>query len=91
MFQMIMLLIGMLGVLGVVYIAVSGPSATKAQSRRLESLRERHSKSTEVAAQAQLKRILSHRQTRMDGFAQRFLPNPLCCASASSGPDGPGR
>jgi tight adherence protein B len=76
MFEMIMLLIGMLGVLGVVYIAVSGPSATKAQSRRLESLRERHSKSTEVAAQAQLKRILSHRQTRMDGVAQRFLPNP---------------
>lgn len=71
-----MLIAGMLGVLGLVYVGVSGPSPTKAQSRRLESLRERHSKSTDVAAQAQLKRILASRETRMDGLAQRFLPNP---------------
>ncbi len=71
-----MLIAGMLGVLGLVYVGVSGPSPTKAQSRRLESLRERHSKSTDVAAQAQLKRILASRDTRMDGLAQRFLPNP---------------
>jgi len=76
MFQWIMLVGGMLGMLGLVYLALSGPSATKAQSRRLESLRERHSKSTEVAANAQLKRILANRQTRMDGVAQQFLPNP---------------
>lgn len=76
MFEMIMLIAGMLGVLGVVYVGVSGPSVTKAQSRRLESVRERHSKSTDVAAQAQLKRILASRETRMDGLAQRFLPNP---------------
>jgi tight adherence protein B len=76
MFEMIMLIAGMLGVLGLVYVSVSGPSVTKAQSRRLESLRERHSKSTDVAAQAQLKRILASRETRMDGLAQRFLPNP---------------
>ncbi len=71
-----MLIAGMLGVLGLVYVGMSGPSATKAQSRRLEGLRERHSKSADVAAQAQLKRILANRETRMDGFAQRFLPNP---------------
>ena len=76
MFEMIMLIAGMLGVLGLVYFGVSGPSATKAQSRRIESLRERHSKSMDVAAQAQLKRILANRETRMDGLAQRFLPNP---------------
>jgi tight adherence protein B len=67
---------GMFGALGLVYAAVAGPSASKAQTRRLDSLRERHSKSTEVAAEAQLKRILSSRKTRMDGLAQRFLPNP---------------
>jgi tight adherence protein B len=77
MFQMIMLMAAMLAVLGLVYVAVAGPSASKAQNRRLEGLRERHSKSNEVAAQAQLKRILAHRgATRMDGIAQRFLPNP---------------
>ena len=40
-------------------------------------MRERHSKSNEVAAQAQLKRILQSRtQTKMDGLAQRLIPNP---------------
>ncbi len=61
----------------IMYVAVAGPSASKAQSRRLESVRERHSKSNEVAAQVQLKRILGGRTSnRIDGFAQRFIPNP---------------
>ena len=73
----IMLAVGVLGVLGLGYTAFAGPSAQKAGSRRLESLRERHSKSSEVAAQVQLKRILAQReQTRMEGFASRVLPNP---------------
>jgi tight adherence protein B len=67
---------GLLATLGLAYVAMAGPSASKAQGRRLESLRERHSKSTEIAAQAQLKRILAGRQTRIDGFAKRFIPNP---------------
>jgi tight adherence protein B len=84
MFEMIFLAAGMLGVLGLIYSAMSGPSAGKAQARRLDSLRERHSKSTEVAAQAQLKRILANRNTKMDGFAQRFIPNPALLASRIS-------
>jgi tight adherence protein B len=67
---------GVLGALFVLYSAMAGPSPTKAQARRLESLRERHSKSSEVATQAQMKRILATRETRMDGVAQRFIPNP---------------
>src|SRR4051812_10679957 len=60
-----------------VYMAFAGPSASKATNRRLETVRERHSKSNEVAAQAQLKRILQSRdQTRIDGLAQRLLPKP---------------
>ena len=74
----------MLGALGLIYAALAGPSAGKAQSRRLDSLRERHSKSTEVAAQAQLKRILANRQTKMNGFAERFIPNPALLASRIS-------
>ncbi|HEX2762371.1 MAG TPA: type II secretion system F family protein [Allosphingosinicella sp.] len=73
----LMLGVGVLAVIGMLAYAVSGPSSSKAQSRRLESLKERHSKSNEVAAQAQLKRILASRnQTKMDGLAQRLLPNP---------------
>jgi len=68
--------VGLLGTIGLFFFAFTGPSASKAQTRRLESVRERHSKSTEVAAQAQLKRILANRQTKMDGLAQSLIPNP---------------
>src|SRR4051812_18593662 len=68
---------GLMVTLMLVYFALFGASPSKEQGRRLESLRERHSKSTEVAAQAQLKRILANRtQTRVDSFAQRFIPKP---------------
>jgi tight adherence protein B len=68
---------GVLAVLTLIIFAVSGPSVSKAQNRRLESVRERHRKSMEIAAQAQLKRILQKRnQTKMDGLAQRLIPNP---------------
>ena len=73
----IILAAGLFLTLGLGYFAFSGPSTSKAQLRRLESVRERHSKSTDVAAQAQLKRILQNRgETRMDGLAQRLLPKP---------------
>ena len=73
---------GALAVLGfallaLLYMAFSGPSAGKIGRRRLEQLRERHSTSTEVAAQVQLKRILAYRRdNKMDGFAARFIPKP---------------
>jgi tight adherence protein B len=67
---------GVMGVLLLLFAALGGPNAGKAQNRRLESVRERHSKSTEVAAQAQLKRILANRQTRVDGVLQQMIPNP---------------
>lgn len=76
MFPMVMMAAGLFGTLVLVYVAFAGPSPAKAQVRRLESLRERHSKSSEVVAQAQLKKIMSDRPTKMDGVAQRFLPNP---------------
>ena len=76
MMQLMMLAGGMFGMLGLVYAAIAGPSADKARSRRLDSLRERHSKSNEVAAQAQMKRILATRETKMDSALQRFIPNP---------------
>jgi tight adherence protein B len=75
--SILLVMVGMLATLGMAYVALSGPSASKAQSRRIESVRERHSRSSEIAAQAQLKRILQNRtQTKMDGLAQRLIPNP---------------
>lgn len=72
-----LLLIGVLATLGLIYLAFAGPSAAKAQVRRVEKLRERHSGSTEVKAQAQLKRIMASREaTKIESFAQRFIPKP---------------
>jgi tight adherence protein B len=76
-FPILMLGGGVLAVLALMVFAVGGPNVSKATNRRLEVVRERHSKSNEVAAQAQLKRILQSRtQTKMDGLAQRLIPKP---------------
>ncbi|HEX8468294.1 MAG TPA: type II secretion system F family protein [Allosphingosinicella sp.] len=76
-FPILMLGGGVLVVLVLMVFAMGGPNVSKVQNRRLESVRERHSKSNEVAAQAQLKRILQSRtQTKMDGLAQRLIPKP---------------
>ena len=74
MFPMAMMGLGAL--LALVLIAFAGPSPAKAQARRLEGVRERHSSSTEVAARAQMKRLISNRNSKVDGVLQRLIPNP---------------
>lgn len=59
-----------------VAFAFAGPSAEKAQARRLSSLRERHSSSAMVAVEAKMRRITANRSNKMDDAAARFLPNP---------------
>jgi tight adherence protein B len=56
-------------------LAFVGPSSAKAKVRRLNALRDRHSASTGAVVEAQMRRILAQRETKMDGIAQRFLPN----------------
>ncbi|MBX3561543.1 MAG: type II secretion system F family protein [Sphingomonas sp.] len=75
-FSMLVLLGGAAVTLLMLVAAFSGPSAARAQAKRLEGVRERYSKSSEVAAQAQMKRIFAARQNKVDSFAQRFIPNP---------------
>jgi len=65
-----------MGVLFLLYAALSGPATSKAGSRRLESVRERHSRSSETVAQAHMRRIFAQRASRSDSFAKRFIPNP---------------
>ena len=74
--SMLVLLAGVAMTLLLAAAAFGGPSADKLKVKRLESVRERHSKSTEVAAQAQMRRVYAQRQNRVDTFAQRFIPNP---------------
>ncbi|HZF43567.1 MAG TPA: type II secretion system F family protein [Sphingomonadaceae bacterium] len=67
---------GVFLMLVLLYLAFKGPSQTKASTRRLEALRERHSQSSAVAAQAQMKRVMAQRMSKLDGVATRILPNP---------------
>jgi tight adherence protein B len=80
-FPMLLMTAGVLAMVGMFFFAFAGPSAAKASNRRLESVRERHSRSSEIATQAQLKRILqSRQQTKMEGLAERFIPKPALLA-----------
>ena len=76
--EMMPFLLVMLGaslVLGMIAFAFAGPSAGRAQSRRIAAVRERHGDAL-VVAEAQLRRISMTRDTRMDLAFGRILPNP---------------
>lgn len=75
-FPIVILAAGTLGMVLMLMLAFSGPSFAKVQKRRLVSLKDRHSTSSGGAVEAQMRRILASRETRMDGFAARFIPNP---------------
>jgi tight adherence protein B len=74
--SLILLVAGAAGTLLLLFAALSGPATGKLVARRLEVLRERHSRSSEAVAQAQLRKIFAQRQTKTESFAKRFIPNP---------------
>lgn len=74
---MMMLAGGTFMVLALLILAFSGPSAKNASARRLTSLRDRHAGVVGAGAvEAQLRRISTTRNSRMDNAAARLLPNP---------------
>ena len=56
------------------WLAFAGPSAARAQTRRLGVVRQRHGSGPAVA-EAQLRRITASQQTRMDLAFGKLLPN----------------
>jgi tight adherence protein B len=74
--SMMLLVAGAAGTLLLLFAALSGPATGKLVARRLEVLRERHSRSSDAVAQAQLRKIFAQRQTKTESFAKRFIPNP---------------
>jgi tight adherence protein B len=59
-----------------VAFALMGPSAAKAKTRRIDAMKARHIGGSEGAVQVQMRRILAARETKLDSFATRLLPNP---------------
>lgn len=76
MLQIMVVLIGVVLMLAMLLAALSGPSETKIQKRRVAALRERHSASAVAAVEAQLRRITNNRATRIDSLASNLLPRP---------------
>lgn len=64
-------------VLALLILAFAGPSAQKAGTRRLTSLRDRHAGVVgNGAVEAQMRKISTARASNMDRAAARLLPNP---------------
>jgi tight adherence protein B len=78
MMPFLMVMLGSLLMIGLLLFAFAGPSAAKAGTRRLSSLRERHQDG--VVVEAQLRRITASRQSRTDLAFGRILPNPAVLA-----------
>jgi len=72
----VIMAVGALTMLALIAFAFAGPSPQKAATRRLSTVRERHSGSASVAFEAKMRRITATRETRMDEAVTRFLPNP---------------
>ncbi len=68
--------LGAIVTLVLMFLAFSGPGANKAQSRRLDSLKSRHTTTASAAVEAQLRKIGHRKDNKIDGIAGRFLPKP---------------
>ena len=73
---MIIIAVGVMAVLGLGYVALSGPSASKAVKRRLELLKERHGDTMAANASAQIRKLLAARNTKIDGIFASLVPKP---------------
>ncbi|RZF66334.1 type II secretion system F family protein [Sphingomonas populi] len=68
--------VGALGVLVLMAFAFTGPSPERARTRRLASVRGRHSETADVLSSVQARRISASRGNKMDAAAMRYLPRP---------------
>lgn len=77
MMPMVMMTVGALAALLLVFAAFSGPSTSKALSRRLSSAKDRHAMSASASIEAQMRKAIAARQaSKMDSVASQILPNP---------------
>ncbi len=74
--ETLMLLVGVFITLTMMIFAFSGPATGRAQTRRVQTIRERHQPAAALSIETQLRKIASNRQTSLDNLAQRFIPNP---------------
>ena len=66
----------MAGTMLLAYSAFAAPTEAKTQARRLDAVRGRHSESGAVTVEAQMRRVLATRDTRLDTWFSQFIPKP---------------
>jgi tight adherence protein B len=71
-----LLIIGGVGAIGLAFAAMRGPSASKAAKRRIELLKERHGDVIAGNAQAQIRKLMAERASRIEGYASSLIPKP---------------
>ncbi|HET7316119.1 MAG TPA: type II secretion system F family protein [Sphingomicrobium sp.] len=76
MFLYLILIAGSLGAIFVLLKLASGPSPSKALKRRMELVKERHAEGVTAAAQAQIRKLMANRNTRLEGVASSIIPRP---------------
>jgi tight adherence protein B len=70
------ILIGGVGTLLMAFAAMRGPSASKALRRRVELIKERHGDVIAGNAQAQIRKLMAQRASRIEGYASTLIPKP---------------
>jgi len=67
---------GAIGALVLAFFAMRGPSASKALKRRMELVKERHGDIIAGNAQAQIRKLMAQRTSRIEGYASSLVPKP---------------
>ena len=70
------ILIGGVGALLLGFLAMSGPSASKSLKRRIELVKERHGDIIAGNAQAQIRKLMAQRTSRIESYASTLIPKP---------------
>jgi tight adherence protein B len=70
------ILIGGVGALVLAFMAMRGPSASKALKRRVDLIKERHGDVIAGNAQAQIRKLMAQRASRIEGYASTLIPKP---------------
>jgi tight adherence protein B len=70
------LMIGGAATLLLGFFAVRGPSASKALKRRIELVKERHGDIIAGNAQAQIRKLMAQRASKIESYASTLIPKP---------------
>src|SRR5881628_2137821 len=71
-----LLIIGGVGAVSLAFMALRGPSSGKSLKRRIELIKERHGDVIAGNAQAQIRKLLSARSNKLEGYASTLIPKP---------------